>query len=133
MFPRATPPQSPPPTGPPPTPGACTAPPWNSGTAYNGGAQVSFNGHTWTAKWWTQGDTPGSNSQGVWTDNGPCGPTTPPPPGSCSAPAWNATNAYNGGAVVSFNHHQWVAKWWTQGDTPGSNSQDVWTDQGPCS
>jgi len=72
-FAGATPPQSPPPTGSPtPRPGSCTAPPWNSSTAYTGGMQVSFNGHKWTAKWWTQGDTPGNNSQGVWTDNGPC-------------------------------------------------------------
>ena len=41
-------------------------------TAYTGGAVVSYNGHKWTAKWWTQGDTPGNNSQGVWTDNGAC-------------------------------------------------------------
>jgi chitinase len=38
---------------------------------YTGGAVVSYNGHKWTAKWWTQGDTPGG-TQGVWTDNGTC-------------------------------------------------------------
>src|SRR2546421_1589036 len=96
-FAGATPPQSPPPTGSPtPKPGSCTAPPWNSTTAYTGGSQVSFNSHTWTAKWWTQGDTPGNNSQGVWTDNGPCsrrsGAPTPPaprhrPPGRAGAAA----------------------------------------------
>ncbi|TMM36143.1 MAG: hypothetical protein E6F99_17080 [Actinobacteria bacterium] len=134
-FAGATPPQSPPPTGSPtPRPGSCTAPPWNSSTAYTGGMQVSFNGHTWTAKWWTQGDTPGNNSQGVWTDNGPCsgGSPTPAPTGHCTLPAWNSTTAYTGGMQVSFNGHKWTAKWWTQGDTPGNNSQDVWTDNGPC-
>jgi lysozyme-like protein/carbohydrate binding protein with CBM5/12 domain len=45
---------------------------WNSGTAYTGGASVSYNGHRWTAKWWTQGDVPGANAQNVWTDNGSC-------------------------------------------------------------
>ncbi|MGH6656325.1 MAG: carbohydrate-binding protein, partial [Actinocrinis sp.] len=39
---------------------------------YNGGAVVSYNGDQWTAKWWTQGDIPGSNAQGVWTDGGAC-------------------------------------------------------------
>ncbi|GDY30294.1 chitinase [Gandjariella thermophila] len=117
----------------PPTQG-CSAPAWNPTTAYNGGAVVSYNGHTWTAKWWTQGDTPGNNSQNVWTDNGPCTATTTtnPPTQGCSAPAWNPTTAYNGGAVVSYNGHTWTAKWWTQGDTPGNNSQNVWTDNGPC-
>jgi chitinase len=40
-------------------------------TAYTGGQQVSYNGHTWTAKWWTENDTPGGPA-GVWTDNGSC-------------------------------------------------------------
>jgi len=52
--------------------GSCSAAaPWNSGIAYTGGMQVSYNGHLWTAKWWTQADTPGG-AAGVWTDNGPC-------------------------------------------------------------
>lgn len=51
--------------------GACSAPAWNSSTAYTGGAVVSYGGHKWTAKWWTQADTPGG-AAGVWTDNGPC-------------------------------------------------------------
>jgi chitinase len=98
---------------------------------------VSYGGHQWTAKWWTQGDIPGNNSQGVWTDNGACsGGSTPPPPppGTCTLPVWSSTNAYSGGAVVQYGSpaHKWTAKWWTQGDTPGSNSQGVWTDNGVC-
>lgn len=58
-------------------------------------------------------------------------PTTTPPSGSCAAPAWSATTAYNGGAVVSYNGHEWTAKWWTYGDTPGGQA-DVWTDDGAC-
>jgi chitinase len=75
-FAGATPPTNPPPTTgsptPPPGGGSCTAPAWNSSTAYTGGQQVSYGGHKWTAKWWTQGDVPGANSQNVWTDNGSC-------------------------------------------------------------
>jgi chitinase len=59
-------------------------------------------------------------------------PPTSPPPGPCSATAWSATTAYNGGAVVSYNGHKWTAKWWTQGDVPGNNGQDVWVDNGAC-
>lgn len=51
--------------------GTCTIAPWSATTAYNGGAVVSYNGHKWTAKWWTYGDTPGGPA-GVWTDNGTC-------------------------------------------------------------
>jgi chitinase len=74
QFAGATPPQSDPPTSPPPTNpgGTCTVAAWNSSTAYTGGAVVSYGGHRWTAKWWTQGDVPGNNGQNVWTDNGAC-------------------------------------------------------------
>jgi len=44
---------------------------WASGTVYTVGQQASYNGHLWTAKWWTEGDTPGG-SAGAWTDNGAC-------------------------------------------------------------
>ncbi|EIW57149.1 glycoside hydrolase [Trametes versicolor FP-101664 SS1] len=39
--------------------------------AYVGGNQVSYNGHLWTAKWWSYNDVPGGPA-GVWTDDGPC-------------------------------------------------------------
>ncbi|NUR58628.1 MAG: glycoside hydrolase, partial [Catenulispora sp.] len=108
---------------------------WNASTAYSGGAVVSYNGHTWTAKWWTQGDVPGANSQNVWTDNGACGgSSSTPPPGTCTLPVWQSGTAYSGGAVVQYGSpaHKWTAKWWTQGDIPGNNGQGVWTDNGVC-
>jgi chitinase len=52
-------------------PGSCP-PAWSASTAYNGAATVSYGGHKWTARWWTQGDIPGNNAQAVWTDNGTC-------------------------------------------------------------
>jgi chitinase len=55
-----------------PPPGPCAAAAWSSTTAYVGGSVVAYASHTWTAKWWTQGDIPGNNGQGVWADNGPC-------------------------------------------------------------
>ncbi|MGI5237440.1 glycosyl hydrolase family 18 protein [Dactylosporangium sp. CA-139066] len=119
-----------------PTGGTCSAPAWNAATAYNGGQQVSYGGHTWTAKWWTQGDIPGNNSQGVWTDNGACGGTSPTPTGgtgNCAGLSpWNSGTAYVGGQSVTYGGHKWTAKWWTQGDIPGNNSQAVWTDNGAC-
>ncbi|KAH8100463.1 class III chitinase [Cristinia sonorae] len=76
--PPSSPPSSPasPPTStsnpPAPTAGSCAGvSAWASTSVYTGGQQATFNGHLWTAKWWTQGDTPGG-SAGVWTDNGAC-------------------------------------------------------------
>jgi chitinase len=57
---------------------ACTGEAWTKDKAYNGSQVVTYNGHTWTAKWWTFGDVPGANSQNVWVDGGACGTTTPP-------------------------------------------------------
>jgi chitinase len=54
-------------------PGQCTGNPWAAGTIYNGGAKVYYNAHYWTARWWTQGDQPGSGGDwGPWADNGGC-------------------------------------------------------------
>ncbi|KIY73355.1 carbohydrate-binding module family 5 protein [Cylindrobasidium torrendii FP15055 ss-10] len=46
---------------------------WSSTAVYTGGLQVTYNGHLWTAKWWTQGETPGTGGDApVWADNGAC-------------------------------------------------------------
>jgi chitinase len=126
--PASAPPSSAPASNPPP---GCTAPAWSATVAYNGGAVVSYNGHKYTAKWWTQGNQPDiSTGDGQpWTDNGPCGPATtstpPPPPSSAPAsqppassapaspppassppsgsyPAWAPNVAYAVGAKVSY-------------------------------
>ncbi|WP_064741647.1 carbohydrate-binding protein [Hamadaea tsunoensis] len=114
--------------------GSCTAAAWVSTTAYNGGAVVSYNGHKYTAKWWTQGDQPDLNTGDgkPWTDNGPCGPSTsasaspsaspsrsaspspsvspstpasPSPTASGSYPAWTAGHAYKAGDIVTYGGH----------------------------
>jgi len=50
----------------------CTAAAWASGTAYNGGAQVTHAGHRWSARYWTQGNTPVASDWGPWKDEGAC-------------------------------------------------------------
>ncbi|MEW2517353.1 glycosyl hydrolase family 18 protein [Actinacidiphila alni] len=55
------------------TSSGCTATPWSSSAVYVGGNTVSYNGHTWKAKWWTTGETPGTTGEwGVWQDLGAC-------------------------------------------------------------
>ncbi|TBU55439.1 glycoside hydrolase superfamily [Dichomitus squalens] len=44
---------------------------WIAQTAFTGGQQVNYNGHLWTAKYWTYSDTPGG-AAGSWTDEGAC-------------------------------------------------------------
>lgn len=39
---------------------------------------------------------------------------------------WDSTAVYNGGDTVSYQGRKYKAKWWTQGEKPGSS--DVWED-----
>ncbi|MBH5338045.1 chitinase [Streptomyces pactum] len=60
-----------------PAAAADCAAPWSGSSVYVGGNVASYNGHNWQAKWWTQGETPGT--AGVWADQGSCGSGTPEP------------------------------------------------------
>jgi len=74
---------------------ACTGPTWSSTAVYTNGMVVTYNGHSYTAKWWTQNEVPGTTGEwGVWVDNGVCGPTTPPttPPPTTPPPTTNPPN-----------------------------------------
>ncbi len=129
----------PPPTGTPtPTPtqssGSCTAPTWNATTAYVGGTTVSWQGHQYTSKWWTQNEQPDTHSgpNDVWVDKGACsggnpGPSpssssksptpspstspskspSPTPSGTGHYPAWVANHSYAAGDRVSYNGHDY--------------------------
>jgi chitinase len=61
--------------------------------------------------------------------------TTPTTPGggSCAAAEWDRTKVYVKDDVVSHNSHKWTAKWWTQGEEPGTTGEwGVWVDDGAC-
>ncbi|MFD5785956.1 lytic polysaccharide monooxygenase [Streptomyces sp. NPDC127037] len=54
-------------------PGDCAVPLWSTEAVYTGGDTVSYDGHTWRAKWWVKGDKPGTTGEwGVWEDLGVC-------------------------------------------------------------
>src|SRR4051794_36331611 len=72
------------------TTAACYAA-WNASTAYNGGAQVSYNGVNYTAAFWTQNQNPSTNngpagSGQPWISNGACGATPTPAPTPAPTP-----------------------------------------------
>ncbi|KDQ10638.1 carbohydrate-binding module family 5 protein [Botryobasidium botryosum FD-172 SS1] len=63
--------QAPTPTNPPSTGGKCGGvSAWSSSAVYTGGLSVTYGGHLWTAKWWTQNEAPGASS--AWEDKGAC-------------------------------------------------------------
>ncbi|WLQ33520.1 glycosyl hydrolase family 18 protein [Streptomyces castrisilvae] len=68
-------PTTPPTTDPtdPPAGDCGSVPAYVAGTVYNAGDEVSHNGRTYKAQWWTQNETPGSTGDwGVWKDQGAC-------------------------------------------------------------
>ncbi|SDT74849.1 glycosyl hydrolase family 18 protein [Actinoplanes derwentensis] len=69
---------------------AC-APAWNAATVYLKDTVASQSGHNYTAKWWTQNESPATSSTqwAVWIDNGVCGGTTPTTPPTTTPPTTN--------------------------------------------
>ncbi|WP_414675502.1 family 20 glycosylhydrolase [Lentzea sp.] len=77
-------------------------------------------------RWTTMGINFYRSPQVPWDTGGP-------PPGPCAQPAWERSKVYNGGDAVSHGGHRWTAKWWTQGEEPGTTGQwGVWRDDGVC-
>ncbi|KAF9259245.1 hypothetical protein L218DRAFT_670920 [Marasmius fiardii PR-910] len=70
------------------------------------------------------------NNMGTSTSGGGGSSTGTPGNGCNGVAAWVSTTAYTGGQSVTYGGHLYVAKWWTQGETPGK--ADVWTDNGAC-
>src|SRR5689334_22796473 len=50
---------------------------------------------------------------------------------ACAA-AYNNSAVYTGGRQVSYNSHNWTAKWWTQYEAPSTGGSGVWADNGSC-
>ncbi len=50
---------------------------------------------------------------------------------ACAA-SYNNSTVYTGGITVSYNSHNWLAKWWTQYETPSTGGSGVWQDNGTC-
>jgi predicted carbohydrate-binding protein with CBM5 and CBM33 domain len=60
-------------------------------------------------------------------------PPPPPPPGGNCGPAWSPSAVYTGGASVSHRSRAYTARWWTQGEEPGTTGEwGVWQDTGAC-
>jgi chitinase len=57
------------------------APAWSASQVYVSGNTASQSGHNYSAKWWTQNESPATHSGqwDVWADRGACGGTTTPP------------------------------------------------------
>src|SRR6185436_10252299 len=93
---------------------AC-APAWSATAVYVKDNVASQNGHNYTAKWWTQNESPATHSGqwDVWIDGGACGgttpttppttaPTTPPTTTPTTPPTTSPTSGPSGKNVVGY-------------------------------
>lgn len=131
---------------------------WQPNTSYAVGALVTYGGqtyqclqaHTSLTGWeppnvpalWklsASGPTSTPTQSGSNPTNTPVSSTSTPvasptSSGSCTSPSWSSSAVYNNGNLVSWKNRQWRARWWTQGEEPGTTGQwGVWEDRGACS
>ncbi|HCU52162.1 MAG TPA: chitinase [Micromonosporaceae bacterium] len=100
---------------------------------------LSFGGNSYrlSADYPRGGISPTTSPTSAPTASPTSSPTVSPtssPPGGCTAPQWNASTIYTGGAMVSWQGRKYSAKWWTQNEQPDLNTGDgkPWRDDGPC-
>jgi len=84
-------------------------PAWSAAKVYNTGDQVSYQGSTWQALWWTQNQTPGD----------PYGPWQQMVTAADGTAIWTASRIFDTGDIVVYQGKKYVAQWWTRNQVPG--------------
>jgi chitodextrinase len=96
---------------------------WTASWVYNGGEVVAYNGGAFQAKWYTRNQTPG-DPKGAWSELGKLVPAA-----GDGVRAWAATTIYDGGEIVAYKGHTWLAQWYSRNDEPGK-AKGPWKDLG---
>lgn len=104
---------------------------WNPSQAYPKNTKIVWHHNVYESKWYTQGDTPdapvAAPTDTPWTLIGPVLPGEHPAPiptlAAGTYPAWTPAQIYVGGDRVLYEGVGYQAKWWTQGDLPGTSVQ----------
>ncbi len=119
---------------------------WDASKVYLGGDIVSYDAQNYKAKWWTQGNAPGASEWGPWELTSESSTTeetdTTTPDNSTttgddstqeetttsdtSSGTWSSSLVYVGGEVIVYNNIKYKAKWWTQGNIPGTEQWGPW-------
>ena len=84
-------------------------PAWSSSTTYDAGDEVSYNGSTWVASWWTRNQVPGD----------PYGPWQQIVVADDGTAVWTPSRIFVAGDVVLYEGSLYEAKWWTRNQAPG--------------
>ncbi len=104
---------------------------WDPAGTYPGSTKVVWRHNVYEARYWTSGvapDTPVANPMdSPWTLLGPVLPGDTPAPlptfPAGTYPAWDAESVYTAGSRVQVDRVAYEAKWWTQGQEPGTPVQ----------
>ncbi|WP_299495357.1 immunoglobulin-like domain-containing protein [uncultured Shewanella sp.] len=104
----------------------CSAAAWSNDKPYHSEDTVSFAGKIWSAKWWTKGEEPGTTGKwGVWINVEDCSGDNNDEGNTPSV--WTHSQEYSMNDTVTYNNKTWKAKWWTQGEEPGTTGEwGVW-------
>lgn len=102
---------------------------WDPYGTYPGGTKVVWHRQVYEARFWTSGvapDTPVANEwDSPWTLIGPVLPGDRPAPlptlPAGTYPDWDPEKAYQAGDRVLLDQVPYAAKWWTQGQEPGTS------------
>ena len=108
---------------------------WRRRREYDNGAHVVWDGVVYEAKWWTAGDPPDAIDDHPWDspwlvigpvldDEPPQPPPATIPPGTF--PDWNPDSIYYPGDRIEHDDLGYKAKWWTRGDDPTADPDNVW-------
>jgi len=98
---------------------------WDESKAYLSGDEVTYDGDTYRAKWWTQGDNPAdSNAWELVSEDSDNGDEDGENGNEPDAPAWNEDTIYLEGDLVTYDDDVYKAAWWTQGEQPDDSA--VW-------
>lgn len=101
--------------------GGCTAPVYQSGTIYNTGDVVRFEGVEYTALWWTKGDMPPAGLPWEWTRT--CDEVTEAEAAPCGGvQSWQEDLVFRKGREAVYDNKVYRAKWWSQ-QTPPPEAQ----------
>ena len=96
---------------------AVSCAPWNASEAYVKGDTVTYEGATYRANWWTQGDNPAANSgpEGSgqpWTRVADGCNATPPPPAPGGIACFFEHANYGGASFCADSDSSWVGSAW---------------------
>ncbi|KIK96989.1 carbohydrate-binding module family 5 protein, partial [Paxillus rubicundulus Ve08.2h10] len=103
---------------------------WQEHLAYSAGDKVIFQNKLYTAKQWSDNNSPGTNP-GQWNIEGECAQPINNKAECKGIDNWQNPKSYAAKDKVVYGEHLWEAQGWVQGNLPGGASGS-WKDSGAC-